>query len=200
MRSGSRTLGIAFSDAESTSYVAGAVVRTDGTLDGLAFDSCTIGGTDATDAILALFDGLGREDVRRVVCAGIAPAWFNVVDLHRLHAELDRPVLSVSYEASPGLEPALRREFDGEALFDRLTAYRSLPPRRRVRRDGPAEDDSAENDGSPERAPLFVRSVGIDDDRARDVVRRLTREGFRRPEPLRVASIAAGAHRRVVGG
>jgi endonuclease V-like protein UPF0215 family len=179
----SRTLGIAFSDGDRTSRVAGAVVRADGTLDGLAFERCTVGGTDATDAAIALFEALGREDVRHVACAGVAPAWFNLLDLRRLREALDRPVYAVSYEPSPGLEPALREAFDGDDLDRRLDAYRSLPPRTRVEREGARLD------------PLFVRAVGIDDDRAAAAVRDLVREGFRRPEPLRIAAIAASAHR-----
>ncbi|MFO8116638.1 MAG: DUF99 family protein [Halorubrum sp.] len=183
MTAPSRTLGIAFSDGDRTSRLAGAVVRADGTLDGLAFGRCTVGGTDATDAAIALFDALGREDVRHVACAGIAPAWFNLLDLSRLHETLDRPVYAVSYEPSPGLEPALREAFDGDELDRRLDVYGSLPPRLRVE----PEDDRSE--------PLFVRAVGIDDDRAAAAVRDLVREGFRRPEPLRIAAIAASAHR-----
>ncbi|MDZ5811723.1 DUF99 family protein [Halorubrum sp. AD140] len=194
----SRTLGIAFSDGERTSRLAGAVVRADGTLDGLAFERCTVGGTDATDAVIALFRALGRADVRHVACAGVAPAWFNLLDLRRLHDALDRPVYAVSYEPSPGLEPALREAFDGDALDRRLGLYRSLPPRVRVGRDA-SETDAPEAGASgaetPAGDPLFVRAVGLDGDRAAAAVRGLVREGFRRPEPLRIAAIAASAHR-----
>lgn len=188
MKAGSRTLGIAFSDGPDTSRIAGAVVRADGTLDGLAFERCAVGGTDATESLLDLFDALDREDVRRVLVAGVAPAWFNLVDLPRLHESISRPVLAASYEASPGLEPALREAFDGDDLADRLDTYRSLPPRRRV--------DLADD----EIGPLFVRAVGVDDDRATDLVRALVREGFRRPEPVRIAVVAARAHRAAVEG
>ncbi|MWV65631.1 DUF99 family protein [Halorubrum sp. JWXQ-INN 858] len=192
MRPGSRTLGVAFSDGDRTSRLGGAVVRLDGTVDGLVFGACTVGGTDATDAILTLAADLGRDDVRRVLVAGVAPAWFNLVDLRRLHDALDRPVLAVSYEASPGLEPALSREFDGDALATRLDVYGGLPPRRRV-------DDERGSRRDPER-PLFVRAVGIDDDRAAALVAAHTEPGFRRPEPVRIAAIAARAHRAAVEG
>ncbi|TKX79425.1 DUF99 family protein [Halorubrum sp. SD626R] len=204
MTTPSRTLGIAFSDGNRTSRLAGAVVRGDGTLDGLAFERCAVGGTDATDAAIALFDALGREDVRHVACAGVAPAWFNLLDLRRLRETLDRPAYAVSYEPSPGLEPALREAFDGDALERRLGVYRSLPPRVRVERDGPDAGD-AEGDGADDASgaeggadPLFVRAVGIDDGRAAAAVRDSVREGFRRPEPLRLAAIAASAHREAV--
>ncbi|MFC5279800.1 DUF99 family protein [Halorubrum rubrum] len=183
----SRTLGIAFSDGDRVSRVAGAVLRADGTFDGLAYGACTVGGTDATDAVVDLAVDLDRADVRHVCVAGIAPAWFNLLDLRRIREELDRPVAAVSYEASPGLEPALREAFDGDDLAERLAVYRSLPPRRRV----------ALGESNP-AGPLFVRAVGLADDRAAAIVRSLVRDGFRRPEPLRVASIAASAHREAV--
>ena len=193
----SRTLGIAFADGDRTSRIAGAVVRDDGTLDGLGFGACTVGGTDATDAVIALFDRLGRADVRHVAVAGIAPAWFNLLDLSRLHDAVERPVYAVSYEESAGLEPALREAFDGEVLARRLTGYRSLPSRVRV---GLEESRSAAGTDSEPTAseaggPLFVRAVGLDADEAAAAVRGLVREGFRRPEPLRIAAIAASAHR-----
>ncbi|GAA0521002.1 hypothetical protein SAMN04488066_12158 [Halorubrum aquaticum] len=190
----SRTLGLAFSDGNRLSRVAGAVLRSDDALDGLAYGACTVGGTDATDAVIDLVADLGREDVRHVCVAGVAPAWFNLLDMRRLREALDRPVSAVSYEASPGLEPALREAFDGDDLAERLAVYRSLPPRRRV---DVADADSAGHDSDP-ADPLFVRAVGLEDDRAAAIVRSLVREGFRRPEPLRVASIAASAHREAV--
>ncbi|OYR59380.1 endonuclease dU [Halorubrum halodurans] len=188
----SRTLGVAFSDGDRVSRIAGAVLRADATLDGLAYGACTVGGTDATDAVVDLVADLDRQDVRHVCIAGVAPAWFNLLDLRRIHEAVGRPVSAVSYEASPGLEPALREalgggagDADADGLAERLAVYRSLPPRRRVALDGPA-------------SPLFVRAVGLADDRAAAIVRSLVREGFRRPEPLRIASIAAGAHREAV--
>ena len=184
----SRTLGIAFSDARDVSHAAGVVVRADGTPDGFAFARCTVGGTDATDAVVDCWRALDREDVRHVACAGVAPAWFNLLDLDRLRETLDRPVYAVSYEDSPGLEAALREAFDGDALAARLATYRSLPPRSPV--DSPDEATTGDS--------RFVRAVGIDPDRAAAAVRGLTRAGFRRCEPLRIASLAASAHRAAV--
>ncbi|WP_058366460.1 endonuclease dU [Haloparvum sedimenti] len=178
MKPGSRSLGVAFRDADERSRIAGAVVRTDGVLDGLAYGGCSVGGRDATASVAALFDRLDREDVHRVLCAGVAPAWFNLIDLEALHETVDRPVLSVSFEESEGLAGALREQFSGDALEDRLAVYRSLPPRRAV-----AVGDRT----------LYVRAVGTNDETAAAVVRELTREGHR-PEPVRAARIAARAY------
>jgi endonuclease V-like protein UPF0215 family len=182
VKSGARALGVAesFGRNDARSVLCGAVVRADRSVDGFAFGTCTVGGTDATDAIATLYSTLDREDVRWLVLAGVAPAWFNVVDLPALSQAVDRPVLSVSFESSPGLEPALREQFSGAALDRRLRSYRAGPPRRHVEVGG---DD------------VYVRAVGVDDGRAAEVVRAFTPAGGR-PEPLRVARLAARAARR----
>lgn len=192
MKAGARALGVAESYAGTAadesaapdaspraSVLAGAVVRADRVVDGLGFETCTVGGTDATDAVRSLFRSLDRADIRYLLLAGIAPAWFNVFDLRRLHEALDRPVLSVSFEASQGLADALREQFDGDALTERLDTYRRQPPRR----------DLSVND---ER--VFVRAVGCEAAEAAEVVRAFTPAGGR-PEPLRVARLAARAGR-----
>ena len=175
MKAGVRALGVAESFRDEESTFAGVVVRASRVVDGFAFASATVGGTDATDAVVSLYEKLDREDVRYVVVAGIAPAWYNVLDLHRIARETDRPVVSVTFEESDGLAAAIDREFDGEQARERLETYRELPPRERL--DLP--------DGT-----VYVRAVDLPHDEARDVIRAFTPEGGR-PEPLRVARLAA---------
>jgi len=177
VKSGVRALGIAESYSERRSTLAGVVARASRVADGFAFETCTVGGTDATDAITDLFSDLGREDVRYVFVAGIALAWYNVVDLRRVSETVDRPVVSVTFEESPGLVDALEAEFDGEELERRKSVFERQPPRERL----------SVNDQT-----VFVRSVGVDASEARDAVRAFTPEGGR-PEPLRVARLAARA-------
>lgn len=178
MKPGRRALGIAASDRDRLSHLAGAVVRADRVVDGFVFGTCTVGGNDATAAVCELFDRLDREDIRYVLLAGIAPAWFNLLDLHAIHDHTGLPTLSISFESSPGLEAAIGDAFDSEAVVeDRLSVYRAQPDRHEL----------AVND---ER--LFVRSVGLDRDAAANVVRAYTPAGGR-PEPLRVARLAARA-------
>jgi hypothetical protein len=192
------------------STLCGAVVRADRVLDGLGFEACTVGGTDATAATVRLVERLARPDVRFVLLAGVAPAWFNVLDVERVHRAADRPTVAVSFESSAGLEPALREAFDGAALERRLDAYRALPPRRRVTLDGSGDDDrnghgTAAGDGADDGDAsdegggdaVFVRAVGCPDERAAEVVRAFTPTGGR-PEPLRVARLAARAAREYV--
>ena len=177
---GSRALGIAASDAADRSQLCGAVVRADRVVDDLVFATCTTGGSDATAACCRLWDRLDRPDVQWLLIAGVAPAWFNLIDLGALAAHADRPVIAVAFEDSDGLEAPLREQFDGAELDRRLDVYRRLPPRTRVS----VDDDT-----------VFVRAVGLDTDAAADVVTAFTPEGSGRPEPLRVARLAARAGR-----
>jgi len=177
MKPGARAVGVAESYTGDVSTLAAAVVRADRAVDGLAFGTCTVGGTDATDSVRSLLSTLGREDVQYLLVAGIAPAWYNILDLKAVYEAADRPVISVSFEDSEGLEPALEREFSGEELDDRLETYRRQPARKRVSLNG---------------EEVLFRSVGIDDPEARDVLRAYTPAGGR-PEPLRVARLAARA-------
>jgi endonuclease V-like protein UPF0215 family len=181
VKSGIRALGVAesFRGREGTaSTLCGAVLRASQATDGFTFGSCTVGGTDATEEIATLTARLDREDVRYVLVSGLALAWYNLVDLRVIAEELDRPCLSITFEGSDdGLEAGLREAFSGAALDDRLETYRRQPPRRAV----------DVGDGA-----VFVRSVGLPDEEADDVVQAFTPEGGR-PEPLRVARLAARA-------
>ena len=176
MKPGRRALGIAESyrgtDDGATSTLAGAVVRVDRTVDDFVFGRCTVGGRDGTRAIIDAWRRLDRPDVQYLFVAGIAPAWYNVLDVREIATAIDRPVLAVSFEASEGLEDGIEAAFDDESRAKRLETYRSLPERRRI---------------DPGGEPLFVRSAGFDAEPvdAEGVVGAYTHE--RRPEPLRVA-------------
>ncbi|TQQ83725.1 DUF99 family protein [Halonotius terrestris] len=178
---GSRAVGIAASDGPEHSQLCGAVVRADRAVEDFGFARCTTGGTDATAACVDLLARLERPDAQWILLAGVAPAWFNLIDLDELHAAADRPVIAVSFEASDGLADPLREHFSGEALQRRLATYRALPPRESV---------------SVDDAELWVRTVGIDTADAADVLRAFSPDDSDRPEPLRVAQRAARAGRR----
>lgn len=185
MKAGTRALGVAesfrgVSDAPRggrRSTVAGAVVRADRVLDGVGYRRCTVGNTDATDAVRRLVDDLGRPDVRYVLIGAVAPAWYNILDLSAIHERAQRPVLAVTFEESEGLESGLEDAFSGSELEKRLERYRRLPERRPV----------AVNEGT-----VYVRSLGLEPAAADAVVRGFTPEGGR-PEPIRVARQAARA-------
>jgi endonuclease V-like protein UPF0215 family len=170
VKAGVRALGVAESYTGERSTLAGAVVRASRVVDGFVFGHCTVGGSDATAAVTTMVDRLARADVRYLLVAGL--------DVERIAEATDLPVVSVTFEESPGLADAIREAFDDEATVDdRLDTYRAQPDRRQVSVD----------DGT-----VYVRSVGIDADEAADDVLGFTPEGGR-PEPLRVARLAARA-------
>jgi endonuclease V-like protein UPF0215 family len=179
VKAGSRALAVAdsYPAGGTTATVAGAVVRADRVVDDLVFSEWTVGGLDSTDTVIDCWERLDRPDVGYVLCSGVAPAWFNLLDLHAIHTATDRPVLSVSFEASDGLAGPIREQFEGDDLDTRLALYERLPPREALTVNGET---------------LYVRSVGCPDPKT--VVRAFTPEGGR-PEPLRVARLAARAGR-----
>lgn len=197
MKPGARALGIAESyrgdcdegQGQSRSTLAAAVVRADRVVDGLAYESCTVGGTDATAAVASLVDDLGRPDVRYVLLGAVAPAWYNCIDLSRVAEAADRPVIAVTFEDSDGLAAGIRDAFSGADRKQRLETYRSLPERRPVSVNGET---------------VYVRHVGLEGNSgdgnengkanadAAELVREFTPEGGR-PEPIRVARLAARA-------
>jgi len=178
---GARALGIAASDAPDRSQLGGAVVRANRIVDDLVFAQCTTGGSDATDACCRLWDRLDRADVQWLMLAGVAPAWFNIIDLPVLADHADRPAVAVSFEQSEGLGEPIREQFTGDDRDRRLAVYNRLPDRQPVDLAGQT---------------VYVRAVGIADSEAVDLVEAFTPEGHSRPEPLRVARRAARAGRQ----
>lgn len=171
-------MGVAESYRGETSVLGGVVMRGDGRIDGFGFESMTVGGLDSTDAVKDLWDGLGRDDLHAVLVSGLALAWYNVLDLDDVHSQVGLPVVSVTYEESPGLTEAIEREFSGEELEKRLELYRRQEERERVRlRTGEV---------------IYLRSVGLGAGEAVDLVDRFTTHGGK-PEPLRLAGLAARA-------
>lgn len=177
MKPGRRALGVAesYTHAAETSTLVGAVVRADRVVDGLGIKTCTVGGTDSTESVVTLTEELDRDDVQYILINGIAPAWYNILDPEAIATALERPVIVVTYEASEGLEPALRAAFDGDERAQRLAQYQALPERLAV---------------TVNNHTVYLRAVGIEPAAAADIVEAYTPTGGR-PEPLRVASLIA---------
>lgn len=177
MKSGVRAVGVAESYSTETSMIAGVVVRADRVVDGGFFRTCTVGGMDATEQIIDGLVSLSREDTEYIFIAGIAPAWFNIIDLRLIHEEVGLPIICVSFEESPGLKPAIESAFAGSDQTDRIDRYAQQPGRESVEINGQV---------------VFYRAVGIRDESPERILRHFTPVGGR-PEPLRVARLLARA-------
>ncbi len=168
------------------STLAGVVMRKDLRIDGAAFARVTVGGSDATDAVVRLYTRLARRDINILMIGGSVIAWYNIIDPAAVHQATGLPVVVVTYEESEGLDEDIRRHFPGDV--ERLAAYRRLGDRVPVRlRSG---------------YTLFVRSCGISppEDAAR-LCNDFTFEG-RVPEPSgwRGSSPAASSGRQEASG
>lgn len=177
---GFRCLGISesFIRRRPKSALAGVVMRRDSIIDGIALTEVTVGGLDATDGVLSIVRDLNRKDINCLMINGCIISWFNIIDLKHVHEETRIPLLSLTYEESPGIEQYITKYFSNDTK--RLELYYRLGPREPilVRRTG---------------ARVFVRYYGISKREAEAVVNSFTRHG-RVPEPLRVASLIARAY------
>jgi endonuclease V-like protein UPF0215 family len=102
---GLRVLGVAesFVRTSTTSILAGVVMRADLCVDGLTYGRATVGGDDATEAVLNLYRQLDRTDVNALLLSGVAISWFNIIDLNEVWGGIQQPVICLTYEESPGL-------------------------------------------------------------------------------------------------
>jgi endonuclease V-like protein UPF0215 family len=125
---GLRALGVAESfSGRASSTMAGVVMRKDLRIDGVALASLTVGGMDATDAVLGIIGALARRDINLVMVSGSVVAWYNILDPEAVADASGLPVIVVTYEESEGLEDDIRHHFPGDE--ERLSAYRKLGSR-----------------------------------------------------------------------
>lgn len=172
---GTRVLAVAESFAHQTSStLAGLVIRKDLRIDGFAVTRITVGGMDATEGVLRLYQKLDRQDINVIMLSGAVIAWFNIIDPGLVNSRTGIPVICVTYEDSPGLSPHIIRHFPDDPA--RQSAYERLCDRTAVTMDA--------------GYTLFVRSWGIPVEDAAVFCRQVTFDG-RVPEPVRAARILA---------
>ncbi len=79
-KQGIRGLAIAesFSQTSKKSVLSGIVMSTDLVIDGFVFGNSSVGGDDATDAILTMHEKLDRQDVSFLLISGIIISLYNM--------------------------------------------------------------------------------------------------------------------------
>lgn len=181
-KKGIRVLGVSesFSRQDKKSFVAGVIMRGDMRMDGFGFCRPKVGGKDATDQLLSMYDRLNREDIRAWMLGGCVISWFNVVDSVSLYENTDVPVVCLSYNPSEGLESYFKEYFPEDwkvrmALMDR---------------GGPRREVTLKTNHK-----AFLTTVGISITQARKLVDKFTFDG-RIPEPIRVARLIASSLKR----
>ncbi|HJU14457.1 MAG TPA: DUF99 family protein [Candidatus Nitrosotalea sp.] len=178
-KKGLRGLGVAesFREKGKHSSLAGVVMRRDLVIDGFVFGRATLEGDDATDAIVSMYQGLGRQDISFVLLSGLIISMYNIVDIRRLWEEVKVPVVGVTYEESVGIEDAIKYHFPGS--YDaKVSQYKKLGPRAKVQLHTGHD--------------IYLRVEGCDLKEAKKLLDEFTLQGAI-PEPLRVAQLLAKA-------
>ena len=177
-KKGLRGLAVAesFGPGSATSVLSGVVMRRDFVIDGLVFGRTALGGDDATDVILSMFERLRRHDISYLLVSGLVMSLYNIVDIRRLYESLQMPVIGITYGDSPGLEHALKSRFPQHGA--KLAMYGRLGPRERIRLHTSGE--------------LFVRKEGCSTADAARLLDGLTLQGSL-PEPVRVSRLVSRA-------
>jgi endonuclease V-like protein UPF0215 family len=146
-------------------------------LDGVLATTVRRDGNNATDRLVEIVQSSRFSDhIRAVLLQGIALAGFNVVDLDRLSAELEVPVLVVVRK-----QPRLQMVKD--ALLERT--HNGAEKWELIEKHGPCEKLGA----------LWVQRVGLTSVEAAELLAATTSHG-NIPEPLRLAHIIAGGVER----
>ena len=179
-KKGIRIFAIAesFVQSDLRSILAGVVIRRDLTIDGLIFDSVTIKGTDSTQIILSMYRNINRNDINCILLGGTIISILNIIDGHKLQNLLRVPVIAVSTVEGKGLNKHnLLRFENGDS---RLQLFEALPERAELKLwTGKA---------------VHVRNWGITESEVLSLLNDITLQGSR-PEPIRIANLAARAYR-----
>jgi hypothetical protein len=179
-KKGIRVLGIAesFRRDYEKSVLAGIVMRSDFIIDGAAFDMITVGGMDATEGVLRIFESIRRDDINMIMLNGCVISWFNIIDIKEVYKRLQIPLICVTYEESGGLEEHIAKYFEAHERDSRIEAYKRLGDRVSVELQDGFE--------------VLIRFLGIEKPEADAVLKKFVVQG-KVPEPLRVAKIVARA-------
>jgi len=176
-KKGIRGLAIAesFSQNSKKSVLSGIVMSTDLVIDGFVFGHSTVGGDDATDAILEMYEKLDRQDISFLLISGIVISLYNIIDMKKISEKIGLPVIGVTYEESSGIENAIKHHFP-ESYKSKLTEYSKLEPRKKITL------HTSYN--------LYVRNEGCTVLETKQLLDKITLQGSI-PEPLKITQLLA---------
>ena len=176
-KSGIRGLAIAesFSQDSKKSVLSGIVMSTDLVIDGFVMGHSTVGGDDATDAILSMYEKLDRADVSFLLISGIIISLYNMIDVKRISEKTGLPVIAITHDESDGIEDAIKHHFP-DSYKSKLTEYSKLGSREKITL------YTSHN--------LYIRNEGCTVLEAKQLLDKMTLQGSI-PEPLRISQLLA---------
>jgi endonuclease V-like protein UPF0215 family len=176
---GVRALGVAesFRQAQTSSVLAGVVMRRDLVIDGLGVGRTSVGGDDATASIVSLYRRFRRNDINVILVSGAVLSLYNIVDVDELARRTRIPAVCLTYKETSGIEGSIRRHFP-ETFEKKLSSYRKLGKRRKVK--------------LISGHTVYVRESGMDYGEVKPILDMFTLQGSI-PEPVRLARLLARA-------
>lgn len=112
-KKGTRVLAIAesFKKQKSNSILTGVVMRKDLIIDGIIFGKTTIGGNDATQNIIEMYNNLKRNDIGFILLDGMIISMFNIVDGESIYNSTGIPVIIITFRTSQGIDNIIKKIF-----------------------------------------------------------------------------------------
>jgi endonuclease V-like protein UPF0215 family len=177
-KKGIRILAIAesFQKQDRKSILAGIVMRRDLVVDGFIYADTIVGGNDGTSKVLSMIDSLGRTDINCVLLGGLIISLFNIISGKYINEITGIPVISISYRRSSGLKGSIHGMSANQKINDYLKLDERTPLRLWTGK------------------TIYVRHWGLEFSDASNLLNSLVVQGAK-PEPLRVATLAARAYR-----
>ena len=176
-KKGIRILAIAesFQKQDRKSILAGIVMRRDLVVDGFAYSDTIVGGNDGTHKVLSMIHSLGRTDINCVLLGGLIISLFNIISGKYINEITGIPVIAISYRKSSGLKDSIH----GNAENEKIKEYLKLEERK------PLKLWTGKT--------IYVRHWGLEFSDASKLLNSLVIQGAK-PEPLRLATLAARAY------
>jgi len=177
-KKGIRALGISESftkNVSKASILAGVVMRADMIVDGFTFSRTEVGGMDATQNIIQMYDALDRQDINILLLNGCVISWYNVVDLNHVADTTELPLICVTYNDSTGLEAYFKENFPNDCQH-RIEVYKKNGSRK------PLKLHTGHT--------IYVRFLNISEEETSKLLNKFTLHGTI-PEPLRIARLLA---------
>ena len=178
-KQGIRGLAIAesFSQTSKKSVLSGIVMSTDLVIDGFVFGHSTVGGDDATKAILSMYEKLHRQDINFLLISGTVISLYNIVNLKRISEQTQLPVIGVTYGETSQIpsRDSIKYHFP-DSYETKLAEYSKLGSREKITL------HTSYN--------LYIRNEGCTVLEAAQLLDRMTLQGSI-PEPLKIAQLLA---------
>ncbi len=159
------------------SILAGVVMRKDLVIDDFVFGAATLGGDDATESILDMYQRLGRSDVRYILVSGLIISMYNIINMQLLYQATRIPIIGISYRNPAELESIIRHHFP-DSWQSKIIMYQRLQRPKKITLDTACD--------------VYVRTCGCTSGDAACLLNRLTLQGAI-PEPVRVSRMLARA-------